>query len=61
MVKTFDCVQMKHSAGKKISKKLSRMTTVQQLSYWQDRHVKLVELQEKLRKQKSVLVKSKKR
>ena len=54
MIKTFDCVQMKDRAGKIISKKLSKMTTTQQLSYWQNRHKQLAALQDELRKQTPV-------
>ena len=61
MIKTFDCVQMKDRAGKKISQKLSKMTTTQQLSYWENRHSKLAALQEQLRKQTHAVLKSKKK
>ena len=50
MIKTFDCVEMKHKAGRKIAKKLSQMTIVQQLKYWQERHKNLMVLKEKLSK-----------
>ena len=59
MIKTFDCVQMKHRAGKKISQKLSKMTPTQQLSYWQSRHLGLATLQEQLRRQTHVISKPK--
>ena len=50
MIKSFDCVEMKNKAGKKISKKLSRMTPAKQLAYWRGRHKKLVVLQRRLKK-----------
>ncbi len=50
MIKTFDCVEMKHKAGRKIAKKLSHMTMTQQLKYWQGRHKNLMALKEKLSK-----------
>ena len=59
MIKTFDCVEMKHKAGVKISKKLSKMTSSQQLAYWQDRHQKLITLQEQTRKNASAVLKPK--
>ena len=61
MIRTFDCVQMKDKAGKKISQKLSKMTKTQQVSYWQNRHRQLVALQEQLRKQTPVVAKSKRK
>ncbi len=61
MIKTFDCVQMKDRAGKKISQKLSKMTTTQQLSYWQNRHRQLATLQEQLRRQTPTVSKSKRK
>ena len=60
MIKTFDCVQMKHSAGKKISQKLSKMTPAQQLLYWQNRHRELVGLQKQLKERPAHVEKLKK-
>ena len=50
MIKTFDCVEMKHKAGRKIAKKLANLTMAQQLKYWQERHKNLKALKEKLSK-----------
>ena len=61
MIKSFDCVAMKHKAGAKISRRLSRMSPAQQLIYWQERHEKLIDLQENLRKTKSSIYKTYKR
>ena len=58
MIKSFDCVEMKHKAGRKISAKLSKMSATQQLGYWREKHKALVDLQEKAIKQKSSRVKS---
>ena len=49
MIKFFDCVEMKHKAGRKIAQKLSKMSSSQQVTYWQGRHKELIELQEKLK------------
>ena len=54
MIKIFDCVEMKHKAGRKIAQKLSKMSSSQQLAYWKARHQELVDLQIKLKNQKSV-------
>ena len=36
--KDFDCVEMKHRAANKISKKLQRYTRRERLSYWNKRY-----------------------
>ncbi|MBF0490849.1 MAG: hypothetical protein HQL15_09625 [Candidatus Omnitrophica bacterium] len=53
MIKSFDCVDMKHKAGRKIAQKLAKKTSQQQLDYWNNRHQELVELQVALKKNKS--------
>lgn len=34
MNKKFDCVEMKHKAARKISRRLSKMTREEELQYW---------------------------
>ena len=53
MNKHFDCVDMKHKAGRVISKKLGKMTLQQQLDYWRNKHDELLLLKDNLlRRQK---------
>jgi len=49
--KEFDCVEMKHRAAEKISKKLQRYTPQERLSYWNKRYQKM-----KLRQTKRISV-----
>ena len=58
MIKSFDCVEMKHKAGRKISQKLSKMSVAQQVVYWREKHKELVALQGKMKKKSVVRSKS---
>ncbi len=58
MNKPFDCVEMKHKAGKVISRKLSRMTQQQQLKFWQAKHENLLKFKDNLSVRKKITKKS---
>ena len=58
MNKSFDCVEMKHKAGRIISRKLSKMTQQQQLKFWQAKHEDLLKLKNGLSVRKKLIKKS---
>lgn len=49
MKKTFDCIQMKREAQRRLLEKLSKLSERQQLDYFKQSHEQLVERQKQLR------------
>ena len=51
-MKTFDCVEMMHRAGKRIGEKLEGMTLDEEAEYWQKRTAVLRKRQQTLRERR---------
>lgn len=51
--KSFDCVEMQHRGGSKVQTELAGMTRKEQLEYWRERTVELLDRQKKARKAKA--------
>lgn len=49
MEKTFDCVEMQHEGGARVTERLASMTIEQRVAYWQGRTRELRERQAVLR------------
>jgi hypothetical protein len=51
MEKTFDCVEMQHEGGARVTERLAPMTMEQRVAYWRERTRELRERQATLRRQ----------
>lgn len=37
MTKSFDCVELQHQGGERVTRRLAGMTTEEKVAYWRDR------------------------